>query len=183
MSFADTNGQHLYYEDTAGTGPAILFSHGYLMDHDMFAPQVDALRDDYRVITWDERGHGQTPVDGPFDYWDSARDALALLTHLGVEEAVLAGMSQGGFLSLRAALLSPERVRGLVLIDTQAGLEDAEAVPAYTAMTDEWIANGPGAVQEIVASIILGENVDPSPGTRSGRRSRRSTCSSRSAAW
>jgi len=72
-------------------------------------------------------------------------------------------MSQGGFLSLRAALLSPERVRGLVLIDTQAGLEDAEAVPAYTAMTDEWIANGPGAVQEIVASIILGENVDPSP--------------------
>ena len=163
MSFADTNGQHLYYEDTAGTGPAILFSHGYLMDHDMFAPQVDALRDDYRVITWDERGHGQTPVDGPFDYWDSARDALALLTHLGVEEAVLAGMSQGGFLSLRAALLSPERVRGLVLIDTQAGLEDAEAVPAYTAMTDEWIANGPGAVQEIVASIILGENVDPSP--------------------
>jgi len=82
------------------------------MDHDMFAPQVDALRDDYRVITWDERGHGQTPVDGPFDYWDSARDALALLTHLGVEEAVLAGMSQGGFLSLRAALLSPSGCGG-----------------------------------------------------------------------
>ena len=43
MSFADTNGQHLYYEDTAGTGPAILFSHGYLMDHDMFAPQVSSM--------------------------------------------------------------------------------------------------------------------------------------------
>ena len=78
MSFADTNGQHLYYEDTGWDGPAVIFSHGFLMDHDMFAPQVDALRDRYRVITWDERGHGQTPCEGPFDYWDSARDLLAL---------------------------------------------------------------------------------------------------------
>ena len=47
--------------------------------------------------------------------------ASALLDHLGIEQAVLGGMSQGGFLSLRAALLAPDRVRALVLIDTQAG--------------------------------------------------------------
>jgi pimeloyl-ACP methyl ester carboxylesterase len=163
MSFADTNGQHLYYEDTGWDGPAVIFSHGFLMDHDMFAPQVDALRDRYRVITWDERGHGQTPCEGPFDYWDSARDLLALLSYLGIDEAVLGGMSQGGFLSLRAALLSPERVRALVLIDTQAGLEDPESVPALWAGHEEWMANGPGAVQESVAASILGADVDPSP--------------------
>jgi len=39
MSFADTNGQHLYYEDTGWDGPAVIFSHGFLMDHDMFAPR------------------------------------------------------------------------------------------------------------------------------------------------
>ena len=53
--------------------------------------------------------------------------------------AVLAGMSQGGFLSLRAALTAPERVRGLVLIDTQAGVEDPEALPLYQGMNDEWV--------------------------------------------
>jgi len=46
---------------------------------------------------------------------------LALLGHLGIERAVFCGMSQGGFLSLRAALLAPQRVCGLVLIDSEAG--------------------------------------------------------------
>ena len=102
----------------------MVFSHGYLMDHAMFDRQVAALAPQYRVITWDERGHGGTRAAGSFTYWDSAADVLALLDHLSVERAVLAGMSQGGFLSLRAALTAPDRVRALVLIDSQAGLED-----------------------------------------------------------
>jgi pimeloyl-ACP methyl ester carboxylesterase len=72
-------------------------------------------------------------------------------------------MSQGGFVSLRAALRAPERVKALVLIDTQSGTEDPEAVPLYVAMRDEWVANGPAAVQEAVGSIILGVDVDLEP--------------------
>ena len=53
---------------------------------------------------------------GPFSYWDSAHDAAALLDYLQIDQAVFVGMSQGGFLSLRAALSCKERVRGLVLI-------------------------------------------------------------------
>jgi hypothetical protein len=60
MPYANVNGQRLYYEDTGGTGPAIIFSHGILLDGTMFAPQVAALRDKYRCIVWDERGHGKT---------------------------------------------------------------------------------------------------------------------------
>ena len=60
MPFAHVNGQKLYYEDTGGDGPVIVFSHGLLMDGSMFAPQVEALRSTWRCITWDERGHGQT---------------------------------------------------------------------------------------------------------------------------
>ena len=163
MPRAEVNGHPLYFEDSGGEGPAVVFSHGFLMDHEMFAPQVEALSGEFRCIVWDERGFGQTPADGPFTFWDSAADLLALLTHLGIERAVLGGMSQGGFLVLRAALTAPERVAGLALIDTQAGTEDPDQLPGYEAMNDEWMANGPAAVQEVVAGLILGEGIDPSP--------------------
>lgn len=160
MPIAAVNGQKLYYEDTGGTGPPVIFSHGLFMDHEMFAPQVAALRRRYRCITWDERGHGLSASDrlAPFSYYDSASDVAALLRHLGIEKAVLAGMSQGGFLSLRCALTHPEIVRALVLIDTQAGLEDPEAMKGYLQLTDEWAETGlKESTADIVESIILGD--------------------------
>jgi pimeloyl-ACP methyl ester carboxylesterase len=156
MPVAAANGIEISYTDSGGQGPAVVFSHGYLMDHTMFDRQVSALAPQYRVITWDERGHGSTRAAGPFTYWDSAADVLALLDQLSVERAVLAGMSQGGFLSLRAALTAPDRVRALVLIDSQAGLEDPAVAPGYEQMHQAWLEHGPGPVQEVVASIILG---------------------------
>ena len=162
MLTARTNGTDIAYTDTGGGGAAVVLSHGYLMDHEMFDPQVRALAPEFRVITWDARGFGETAAPGPFSYWDSARDALGLLDHLGLDQAVLGGMSQGGFLSLRAALLAPARVRALVLIDTQAGQEDPALAPAYEQMEEIWLAQGPEPVQEVVASIILGA-IGPQP--------------------
>jgi 3-oxoadipate enol-lactonase len=156
MPIAEVNGHPVFFEDSGGSGAAVLLSHGFLMDHEMFASQVEALTPEFRVITWDQRGFGQTPAEGPFTYWDSAADAVALLDHLGIERVVAGGMSQGGFVSLRMALAAPERVQALVLIDTQAGTEDPARAPAYEAMNEEWQANGPGAVQDIVAGIIIG---------------------------
>lgn len=161
MPYADVNGQHLYYEDTGGDGPVVVFSHGLMMDHEMFAPQVAALRDRYRCITWDERGHGLTASDElpPFTYYDSADDLAALLAYLGVKEAVLAGMSQGGFLSLRCALTHPDIVRGLVMIDSQAGPELAEKMPAYKQMIDTFVNQGlTPELGNAIAFIILGQN-------------------------
>lgn len=164
MPFADVNGQRLYFESTGGDGPPIVLSHGFLMDHEMFAPQVEALSDTYRVITWDERGFGATEYDGePFTYWDSAADCLGLLDHLGIESAVLGGMSQGGFLSLRAALTAPERVRALVLLDSQAGVDDPETAAANDAMNHVWLTEGPSdELTAIVAGIII-DDPDHSP--------------------
>jgi 3-oxoadipate enol-lactonase len=159
MPFADVNNQLIRFDDSGGDGPAVIFSHGFLMDREMFAHQVDALAPEFRVITWDERGFGETEFDGkPFSYWDSAADCLGLLDHLGIDRAVLAGMSQGGFLSLRAALLAPERVRALVLIDTQSGVEDPARLPAYRQMQETWLQVGP--VDELagtVANLIIGD--------------------------
>ena len=159
MPFAEVNGQRLRFDDSGGDGPAVVLSHGFLMDREMFEPQVKALAPEHRVITWDERGFGETEFDGqPFTYWDSARDCLGLLDHLGLDDAVLGGMSQGGFLSMRAALLATERVRALVLIDTQAGPEDPERLPTYRQMQQTWLEAGPvDELTQAVAQLILGD--------------------------
>lgn len=161
MPTALVNGQKIHFTDSGGDGPVVILSHGFMMSGEMFVHQVAALENDYRVITWDERGFGHTEFDGlPFTYWDSAADCLALLDHLGVERAVLGGMSQGGFLSLRAALTAPDRVRGLILLDSQAGAEDPAASEGYRQMMDTWIAAGPiDELTDIVANIIIAEPV------------------------
>ena len=160
MPFADVNSQRLHFEDTGGSGLPVVLSHGFLMDHEMFAPQVEVLCTAYRVITWDERGFGLTEYDGePFTYWDSAADCLGLLTHLGIESAVLGGMSQGGFLSLRAALTAPDRVRALILLDSEAGVDDPETAAANDAMNHVWLDQGPtDELAKIVAGIIIDDS-------------------------
>jgi pimeloyl-ACP methyl ester carboxylesterase len=162
MPHADVNGQRLFFEDTAGDGPPIVFSHGLFMDHTMFDPQVEALGDRYRCISWDERGHGQNgDATEPFTYWNSADDLAGLLGSLGVERAVLAGMSQGGFLSLRAALSHPELVQALILIDTQAGSEDPERLPYYQQLLERWLTRGmDDELAAIVEALILGDGYD-----------------------
>ncbi len=159
MPFAEIDGQRIRFEDSGGDGPPVILAHGFLMDREMFAPQVEALAPEFRVITWDERGFGETEFDGePFTYWDSARDCLALLDHLGIERAVVGGMSQGGFLSLRAALLEPDRVRALVLIDTQAGAEDPAHLAGYRQMQQTWLEVGPvDELSQAIAGLILGD--------------------------
>lgn len=163
MPFAEINGNRLYFEDTGGPGKPVLFSHGFLLDHTMWAPQVAALRERYRCITWDERSHGMSEVKGPFTHWDAARDALGILDHLGIREATLVGFSQGGFLSLRAALTAPERVRALVVIDTAAGVDPPEVVAGYRDMQRRWCEEGPvGEVATINAALIFGPDYDAS---------------------
>jgi pimeloyl-ACP methyl ester carboxylesterase len=165
VPYAEVNGQRIYHEDTGGPGLPLVLAHGLLMDHEMFAPQVAAFGAGRRVVTWDERGHGlteTTPDD--FSYWDSADDLRGLLDHLGIERAAVGGMSQGGFVSLRFALRWPERVAGLVLLDTQAGQEDPAALPQYETMVDVWTREGPSdMIADTVAAIIIGADRPESP--------------------
>lgn len=157
-AMAAVNGQRLAVADSGGSGPALLFSHGLLMDQSMFDAQVAALRARYRCITWDQRGHGASgSATGSFTFWDSAEDAVALLDHLGIARAVFVGMSQGGFVSLRAALRHPERVGALVLIDSQARQEDPALLTGYMAAAE--VAEAHGFIDDVAnlaAAIILG---------------------------
>src|SRR5262249_7961583 len=153
MPYANINGQRLYYEDTGGSGLALVFSHGLLLDGTMFSPQLTAFRDSCRCIMWDQRGHGRTAAEmlPCFSYYDSANDLSSLLSFLDIDSAILVGMSQGGFVSLRCALTHPERVRALVLIGNQAGLDDPATIAGYRALLDAWIA---GKLPQQVATTI-----------------------------
>lgn len=158
MPYADLNGQRIFYEDSGGDGPPIVLGHGFLMDLEMFDPQVRALVPEFRVIRFDGRGFGQTPGgDRPFSYWDLADDCAMLLSHLGIERAVVGGMSQGGFLSLRFALRHPDRVKALVLIDTAADLDDERTLAGHQMILDTWKTQGPvNPLLHQIAALILG---------------------------
>lgn len=155
-------GPTIAYEDSGGNGTAIVFSHGYMMNRTMFEPQFAALSARWRCIAWDARGHGETEWEGPFDYWDSGRDMLALCDALGLEKIVHVGMSQGGLLGMRAALMAPERFYGIVQLSTQAGVVPPSDDDTFPRQIADWIENGPdqGKV-EFLASFILGPGVDP----------------------
>jgi len=158
MPLQKINGQWLHYEDTGAKLPPVVLAHGLLMDHSMFAPQLEALSSRYRIITWDARCHGETETtDDPFSYWDLADDLRGLLDHLGIARAVIGGMSQGGFVALRFALMHPERTAALILLSTQAGAEDPDKVGLYESMLEVWESDGLNdQLAETIAAIVLG---------------------------
>jgi len=164
MPYAELNSQRIYYEDTGGKGLPVVFCHGFFMDHEMWEPQVQALRSKYRCITWDERGWGQTEHSRtPFTYWDLAEDCCALLDRLDIGQAVLCGMSQGGFISLRVALADRERVLGLVLVDTDPHAETLEKKALFETMLQQAVSNGlDDELIQGITGILFGPGFDSS---------------------
>ncbi len=118
MPFAATNGINTYYEEV-GSGPALLLIAGNGMDHTTFHEQVPRLSEHFRCITYDLRGIGRSDVpDGGYSTPEMARDALALLSALGIDAAHVAGYSLGGAIGQEMAIAEPQRVRSLSLYAT-----------------------------------------------------------------
>jgi len=129
MATLNRDGVNIYYEDH-GSGPPVLLSHGYSATSRMWAGQVEAFKDRYRVITWDMRGHGQSdsPADtGAYSEAATCDDMAAILSHLGIESAVIGGLSLGGYMSLAFHLAHPKMTRALMLFDTGPGYKNPVA--------------------------------------------------------
>jgi 3-oxoadipate enol-lactonase len=159
MPIAQINGQGIYFEDTGGPGRPIILNHGMLMDSRMFDAQVAALAPEFRVIRWDARALGRTRWDGkPFTLWDSAADCVGLLDYLDIDDAVIGGMSMGGYCALRVALNWPERVRALVLMSTRGTNDNEETTAAYRQSSHIWSTQGPIApLVDGLANAIIGD--------------------------
>jgi pimeloyl-ACP methyl ester carboxylesterase len=164
ITIEDQTRRNIWYDDTGGSGPVIVFSHGFLMDRTMFAPQIQALAPRYRCISWDQRGHGKTATDWlyPFDFYDSAQDLANLLQALKIKNAVLVGMSQGGFLTLRYALtnLGVGVVRALILIDTEADVMPPGDIAKNDGLLQMWTSKGYNAT---LAGAIAAQIIGPAP--------------------
>ncbi len=152
MPKAPINGIELYYE-SHGSGPAIVFAHGRGGNHMSWWRQLARFSGEYRCITFDHRGWGQSIAEYGSPLRENfASDLIALLDYLGVEETFLVAQSMGGFSCLEFALACPERTLGLVLGNTTGG------VTSPGVLTELVKANPPdGLARSLSAGFIAGQ--------------------------
>lgn len=127
MPTLDINETVIAY-DEAGDGPPLVLAHGLGLGREMWRPQIEHFRTSHRVIAFDVRGAGES---GPLAHGRDvlarqASDLASLLTQLDVSRAVLCGVSYGGVLAQEFALSYPERLAGLVLVDSFSNQELAD---------------------------------------------------------
>jgi pimeloyl-ACP methyl ester carboxylesterase len=139
-----------YAYEERGTGIPLLLLHGFPFSSQSFRPQLDSPPKGLRVIAPDHRGFGGSTLTGEVSSMSAmAADALALLDSLNVESAVVGGVSMGGYVALALARLDPGRVRGLVLVDTQATADDEAGRARREAVAVDVTQNG-------VAGLVAG---------------------------
>ena len=107
-----------------GEGTPVVLIHGLAGDYSAWTSQIEILKDHYKVIAFDNRGAGKsTQIDEPISTQDLAKDTLGLMDHLGIQSAHIVGRSMGGAVAQHMALMSPERVKSLVLCASFAILD------------------------------------------------------------
>ena len=143
--------------DVAGEGEAILFLHAFPLGLFMWDAQAEALRPHYRVVRFDARGFGASPPDESLLTMERiADDAAALLDHLGLGRAVVAGCSMGGYAALAMVRRHRDRVRALVLQDTRAGADSAEARKNRALLAEKTLKEGAQAALDAFLPKLLG---------------------------
>lgn len=128
--------------------PALVLANSLGAALEMWEPQAEALRDRFRVVRYDSRGHGRSPVPpGPYELADLGADLLALLDRLGIARASICGVSLGGATALWVAANAPERVDRLIACFTSADFGPVDPWRERAALVRE---QGTGAVAEAV---------------------------------
>jgi pimeloyl-ACP methyl ester carboxylesterase len=167
MNTTTVRGATIGYDDSGPTtGLPVLLIHGHPFDRTLWAPQVTALTAaGHRVVAPDLRGYGRSSVsDGKVLLADFADDLAALLDHLGIERAVVGGVSMGGQITMEFQRRHPERVRALVLSDTSAPAETAEGKAFRNRLADRLLAEGmDGYAHEVIDKMLAAYNVTGMP--------------------
>lgn len=136
MPTLDRDGVHIHYE-VAGSGPALILTHGYSATGEMWDGQIALLAKHFTVVTWDMRGHGRSDYptsQALYSEEATVADMAALLDAVGATDAIVGGLSLGGYMSLAFHRVHPDRTRALLIIDTGPGYKNDAA-------RDGWNAN------------------------------------------
>jgi pimeloyl-ACP methyl ester carboxylesterase len=172
LSAASVDGIEIH-STAAGTGPTIVFVHGWTCDSSSWDAQVPAFAGDYRVITLDLPGHGRSgsPAGGKLSMDLFARAVDAVRAEAGAERIVLVGHSMGAPVIRQYAHLYPDRVAGLVAVDGPLDmrafndlppnfpppLTGPEGLEAREGMIRSmFIAETPAALQDKILKMMLG---------------------------
>jgi pimeloyl-ACP methyl ester carboxylesterase len=155
MQSATINGVDLAYRDE-GKGPAILFIHAFPLHSAMWDRQIAAFSPRHRVVAPDMRGFGAAARgSGAASLDQLADDMAALLDHLGIENATIAGLSMGGYISFALWRRHRGRISGLILADTRAGPDSEEARQGREKNARLAEEQGPGAIADQMLPKLL----------------------------
>jgi 3-oxoadipate enol-lactonase len=137
------SGSTLNYLDV-GEGIPVILIHGLFLDHTAFGEQIAALKDKVRIIAIDIHGHGaSSELARSMSLDEMAADYFDLVRQIGIQSAIWVGVSLGGMTSLRIAIRHPEAVRGLLLLNTNAGSGAGKQVPSMNGLnaplTLQWL--------------------------------------------
>lgn len=119
MPYYDNEKTQLYYEDI-GTGRPLLLLHGLTSNHQMFYREIDYMKDKFRILALDSRGHGRSDRPEEFTMDDHVSDVIALLDHLNLSSVNVLGISMGSYIAQGLAIKQPNRVEKLVLAATKS---------------------------------------------------------------
>jgi pimeloyl-ACP methyl ester carboxylesterase len=143
----------------SGAGTPVVLLHAFPLDGRMWAPQVEALAGSYQVIVPDLRGFGaareQAVEEAGMDLL--ADDVARLLDDRGLDRVVLGGLSMGGYVALAFVRRHPDRLGGLLLLDTKAGADSEQAWADRREMAERVLAEGTGFLPEVMLPKILGK--------------------------
>ncbi len=152
---AQVNNISLAFNDL-GTGLPLVFLHAFPLNRTMWVDQETALSTQFRVITIDLRGHGES--DAPlwrYSLDQAADDVCGLLDHLSIKQAVFVGLSMGGYILFAFYRKYAERVKGMVLADTRAQADTEDGKRARFEMAQVAYKQGPSAIADIMIPKLL----------------------------
>jgi pimeloyl-ACP methyl ester carboxylesterase len=164
MSTVRIHGLQLAYEDV-GTGPPVVLLHGYPFNRSLWAPQVEALKSSYRIVTPDLRGFGDSEIAPTATMKEMAADIAALMDHLGIRRAMLVGLSMGGYVALAFYRQFELSVRGLILADTRPQGDTEEGKLARAQQAKQILMEGmPVIADNMLPKLLHPETVSKRPG-------------------
>ena len=144
--------------DESGSGLPVVLLHGFPHDRTLWSPQLGAFVDTCRFIAPDLRGFGESIVEPPYTVDRYADDVVALLDKLGIDRAVIGGLSMGGYIAFAIWRRHRARVRALVLADTRAGADTDDARAGRRAQIDLVRSRGAAVLAAQIVTKQLGEH-------------------------
>jgi 3-oxoadipate enol-lactonase len=160
----DVNGIELSFRDSGGEGTPVVLIHGFPFEAALWDPQFEALGRRFRLIAPDLRGYGRSsqPADGLFTMTAFADDVAGLLEYLEVEQAVIGGLSMGGYTTFEFLRRHPERVRALILADTRPDDDPVEVRERRQTQIRQIREGGAsGLVDGMVAAVLADASRTP----------------------